>query len=92
MKTTILRKSVLGIAGLAVAGGLAAGPLNHGTPDTTLDARPVAATVQADKPAVDKGRLIPHGVQGDQSRIDLNDEQTGNVRAIIAATKKSGLD
>ncbi|SCF49452.1 hypothetical protein GA0070216_13443, partial [Micromonospora matsumotoense] len=93
MNTTILRKSVLGIAGLAVAGGLAAGPLNHGTPDTTtLDARPVAATVQADKPAVDKGKLIPHGVQGDQSRIDLNDEQTGNVKAIIAATKKSGLD
>ena len=93
MNTTILRKSVLGIAGLAVAGGLAAGPLHHGTPDTTtLDARPVAATVQADKPAVDKGKLIPHGVQGDQSRIDLNDEQTDNVRAIIAATKKSGLD
>ncbi|WP_432900175.1 hypothetical protein ACQP1S_25945 [Micromonospora matsumotoense] len=93
MNTTILRKSVLGIAGLAVAGGLAAGPLNHGAPDTTtLDARPVAATVQADKPAVDKGKLIPHGVQGDQSRIDLNDEQTGNVKAIIAATKKSGLD
>ncbi|SCE97494.1 hypothetical protein GA0070558_116153, partial [Micromonospora haikouensis] len=31
MNTTILRKSVLGIAGLAFAGGLAAGPLNHHT-------------------------------------------------------------
>ncbi|MFI7434613.1 hypothetical protein [Micromonospora haikouensis] len=91
MNTTILRKSVLGIAGLAFAGGLAAGPLNHHATDTdTVDARPVAAT-QADK-TVDTGKLIPHGVQGAQSRIDLDAEQTTNARAIIAATKKTGLD
>ncbi|MFG1844652.1 hypothetical protein [Micromonospora carbonacea] len=94
MNTTILRKSVLGIAGLAFAGGLAAGPLNHATTDT-VDARPVAA-VQADKAdkaaGVDAGKLIPHGVQGAQSRIDLDPEQTANVKAIIAATKKAGLD
>ncbi|WFE56808.1 hypothetical protein [Micromonospora sp. WMMD712] len=94
MNTTILRKSVLGIAGLAFAGGLAAGPLNHTTTDTG-DARPVAA-VQADKAdktaGVDTGKLIPHGVQGTQSRIDLDPEQTANVNAIIAATKKAGLD
>ncbi|NES55015.1 hypothetical protein G3562_05495 [Micromonospora sp. PPF5-6] len=86
---TIIRKSVLGIAGLAFAGGLAAGPLNHhdATPATTA-LTPVAA-VQADKP--DAGKLIPHGVQGTQSRIDLNDEQTANAKAIIAATKKAGL-
>ncbi|MDG4818179.1 hypothetical protein O7628_22070 [Micromonospora sp. WMMD956] len=94
MNTTILRKSVLGIAGLAFAGGLAAGPLNHTTTDT-VDARPVAA-VQADKAdktaGVDTGKLIPHGVQGAQSRIDLDPEQTANVKAIIAATKKAGLD
>ncbi|MEU8054355.1 hypothetical protein AB0B99_31205, partial [Micromonospora haikouensis] len=86
MNTTILRKSVLGIAGLAFAGGLAAGPLNHATTtDTgtgTVDARPVAA-VQADKPAsVDTAKLIPHGVQGTQSRIDLDAEQTANAKAI----------
>ncbi|SCG80020.1 hypothetical protein [Micromonospora rifamycinica] len=89
MKTTMLRKSVLGIAGLAVAGGLAAGPLNHGTVESGTTDRPVAV-VQADKPAMDK--LIPHGVQGEQSRIDLDDEQTANVKAIIAATKKTGMD
>ncbi|TYC07293.1 hypothetical protein FXF52_41345, partial [Micromonospora sp. MP36] len=50
--------------------------------------KPVAA-VQADKP--DMGKLIPHGVQGAQSRIALNDEQVANVKAIIAATKKAGL-
>ncbi|MFF0819812.1 hypothetical protein ACFYUR_05425 [Micromonospora haikouensis] len=94
MNTTILRKSVLGIAGLAFAGGLAAGPLNHHTTtDTgtgTVDARPVAA-VQADN-TVDAGKLIPNGVQGTQSRIDLDAEQTANAKAIIAATKKTGLD
>ncbi|MFG1941194.1 hypothetical protein ACGFIT_29655, partial [Micromonospora tulbaghiae] len=81
---SILRKSILGIAGLTVAGGLAAGPLNHdtGTPavrDTAV------TTTQAAK--LDSNTLIPHGVQGAQSRIDLNDEQTANVKAIIAATK-----
>ncbi|WFE62037.1 hypothetical protein [Micromonospora sp. WMMD714] len=91
MKTTMLRKSVLGIAGLAVAGGLAAGPLNHGTVESGTTDRPVAV-VQADRPAVDKDKLIPHGVQGEQSRIDLDDEQTANVKAIIAATKKTGMD
>jgi hypothetical protein len=91
---TMLRKSVLGIAGLAVAGGLAAGPLNHDTATPTaaavVDGKPVAVAVQADKPGVDK--LIPHGVQGEQSRIELDDEQTANVKAIIAATKKAGMD
>ncbi|WP_341720316.1 hypothetical protein QQG74_11700 [Micromonospora sp. FIMYZ51] len=88
---TMLRKSVLGIAGLAVAGGLAAGPLNHATTDTpTTTGGPVAAAVQAGKP--DTGKLIPHGVQGEQSRIELNDEQTRNVKEIIAATKKAGMD
>ncbi|MET7967270.1 hypothetical protein [Micromonospora sp. NPDC005305] len=85
---TMLRKSVLGIAGLAVAGGLAAGPLNYheAAPVTGLSE---AAVVQADKP--DTAKLIPHGVQGAQSKIDLSDEQTANAKAIIAATKKAGL-
>ncbi|MCI4065059.1 hypothetical protein MRQ36_21825 [Micromonospora sp. R77] len=85
---TMLRKSVLGIAGLAFAGGLAAGPLNHHDTTPVPSMTPVAA-VQADKP--DTAKLIPHGVQGSQSHIDLNDEQTANAKAIIAATKKAGL-
>ncbi|WP_018216499.1 hypothetical protein [Salinispora vitiensis] len=83
---TILRRSVLGIAGLALSTGVVAGPLATLT-DTTPAA---AAAVQADKP--DMGKLIPHGTQGEQSRIDLGDEQTGNVKAIIEATKKAGMD
>ncbi|MFF5072897.1 hypothetical protein ACFY2R_17355 [Micromonospora olivasterospora] len=91
MNTMLLRKSVLGVAGLAFAGGLAAGPL-HATAahaGTPVQGKPVAVTVQADKP--DNTKLIPHGVQGQQSHIDLNDEQTANAKAIIAATKKAGL-
>ncbi|MFI6784710.1 hypothetical protein [Micromonospora sp. NPDC050276] len=84
---TIIRKSVLSVAGLAFAGGVFAGPIAaHANP---VDANPVAMAVQADKP--DTGKLIPHGTQGEQSRITLNDEQTANVKAIIAATKKAGL-
>ncbi|MGC1211913.1 MAG: hypothetical protein WA890_11695 [Micromonospora sp.] len=86
---TMLRKSVLGVAGLAFAGGVFAGPMSaHAA--TPVDAKPAAvAVVQADKP--DTSKLIPHGVQGAQSTITLNDEQTANAKAIIAATKKAGL-
>ncbi|MEV6816602.1 hypothetical protein, partial [Micromonospora sp. NPDC051296] len=85
---SMLRKSVLGVAGLAFAGGMFAGPV-AAFADTPVAVKPVAA-VQADKP--DTNKLIPNGVQGKQSRIDLNGEQTGNVKAIIAATKKAGMD
>ncbi|MGN9779760.1 hypothetical protein ACTMS0_29020, partial [Micromonospora sp. H33] len=86
---TMLRKSVFGIAGLAFAGGMFAGPATANAVPS-IESKPVVATVQADK--VDKGKLIPHGVQGEQSRIDLTDEQVANVKAIIAATKKAGMD
>ncbi|KAB1146259.1 hypothetical protein F6X68_19260 [Micromonospora sp. AMSO12t] len=86
---TIIRKSVLGVAGLAFAGGVFAGPATaHAAP--SVESTPVAVAVQADKP--DTGKLIPHGVQGAQSHVDLSDEQVANVKAIIAATKKAGMD
>ncbi|GLZ59443.1 hypothetical protein [Micromonospora sp. NBRC 107095] len=84
---TIMRKSVLSVAGLAFVGGVFAGPIAHVA--NPADTKPVAVAVQADKPDVSK--LIPHGTQGEQSHITLNDEQTANVKAIIAATKKAGL-
>ncbi|PWU56891.1 hypothetical protein DLJ47_04390 [Micromonospora sp. S4605] len=89
--TTIMRKSVLGIAGLAFAGGIFAGPATNAEAAPVEAVKPVAV-VQADKPGVDKAKLVPHGVQGEQSRIDLNGEQVENVKAIIAATKKSDMD
>ncbi|MFJ6151168.1 hypothetical protein [Micromonospora profundi] len=82
---TIIRKSMLSVAGLAFAGGIFAGPI---AADAAVGVKPVSV-VQADKP--DTGKLIPHGTQGAQSRIALNDEQTANVKAIIAATKKAGM-
>ncbi|SCG66052.1 hypothetical protein GA0070609_4102 [Micromonospora echinaurantiaca] len=89
---TIMRKSVLGIAGLAFAGGIFAGPGTNAEAAPVESVKPVAVTVQADKPGVDKAKLIPHGVQGEQSRIELDGEQVENVKAIIAATKKSDMD
>ncbi|MGV9809452.1 hypothetical protein [Micromonospora chersina] len=81
---TMLRKSVLGIAGLAFTGGVFAGPIAAHATEPVQGTKPAAVAVQGDK-------LIPHGVQGAQSKIDLNDEQTANAKAIIAATKKAGL-
>ncbi len=88
MMNTILRRSVLGFAGLALSAGVVAGPL--GTLTDTTPAAAAAGVVQADKP--DMGTLIPHGTQGEQSRITLGDEQVSNVKAIIEATKKAGMD
>ncbi|WBB90726.1 hypothetical protein [Verrucosispora sp. WMMC514] len=87
---TMLRKSVLGIAGLAFTGGLFAGPVAAHADTTPVTSNPVAAAVQADKP--DTSKLLPHGTPSNQSHVDLNDEQTTNVKAIIAATKKAGMD
>ncbi|MFD6564055.1 hypothetical protein [Micromonospora profundi] len=85
---TIFRKSMLSVAGLAFAGGVFAGPIAGQATAAPVDAKPVGV-VQADKP--DTAKLIPHGTQGKQSHIALNDEQTANVKAIIAATKKAGM-
>ncbi|GIM83956.1 hypothetical protein [Salinispora arenicola] len=92
---TILRRSALGIAGLAFGAGVVAGPqafdtTTTPTPTTSADSAVSAGAVQVEKPDMDT--LIPHGTQGSQSRIDLGDEQTGNVQAIIEATKKAGMD
>ncbi|MFI2714641.1 hypothetical protein ACH495_31420 [Micromonospora sp. NPDC018662] len=73
---TILRKSILGVAGLAFTGGVFAGPIAAHA-DTPAHAAPAKAAAAA--------------VQGEQSTIPLNDEQTANAKAIIAATKKAGL-
>jgi hypothetical protein len=91
MNTNILRKSVLGVAGLAFAGGVVAGPMTAVAHANPVEGKPVAV-VQADKPGVDKAKLIPHGTQGSQSHIDLSDEQVANAKAIIKATKKAGMD
>ncbi|WJK44156.1 hypothetical protein O7608_28780 [Solwaraspora sp. WMMA2056] len=96
---TSLRSTALGIAGLTLAGGAIAAPAlaaQH-TPgvqaaSTTATASTTTATAASDSGSVDTAKLIPHGVQGEQSRITLSGEQTDNVKGIIAATKKAGMD
>ena len=43
----------------------------------------------SDKPSRDK--LIPHGVEGAQSRIPLDDAQLTNAKAIVKAAKETGV-
>lgn len=102
-QTPLARKAVVGVAGLAFAGGVVA-PAAAAVGTEAAAGKPAAVVqaVQADKPgdkAADKpadkpakDKLIPHGVQGRQSRIDLNDEQRNNAKAIVEATKKAGMD
>jgi hypothetical protein len=120
-QTSLVRKTALGVAGLAFVGGAVAGPAVAAQAAPEHVASPVSQSVMADKDHKgdkgkgdkgksdkdkgdkgkrDKGkdrkpsrdRLVPHGVQGAQSRIALSDEQSDNVKAIVKATKKAGLD
>jgi len=91
---TSLRNTALGIAGLTLAGGAIAAPAlaaQH-TPGVQAAATATATATASPDRGVDAGKLMPHGVQGEQSRIDLTGEQTDNVKGIIAATKKAGMD
>jgi hypothetical protein len=86
---TSLRNTALGIAGLTLAGGAIAAPA------LAADHAPTgvqAAAVASASSTVDAKKLIPNGVQGEQSRITLTSEQTDNAKGIIAATKKAGMD
>ena len=87
---TAVRKAVLGAAGVALAGGVAAGPVTAALDNTTATMSPVASVATADKPDMD--RLIPHGTQGPQQKVDWNDTQLANARKIIETTKKVGMN
>ncbi|SCL72987.1 hypothetical protein GA0070606_6396 [Micromonospora citrea] len=43
----------------------------------------------ADKPS--RNELIPHGVQGAQSRVPLDDAQLANAKAIVEEAKETGV-
>ncbi|MFY1670584.1 hypothetical protein ACN27G_11555 [Plantactinospora sp. WMMB334] len=102
-QTSFVRRSVLGVAGLAFVGGAVAGPSVAAQAGPEHAGSLVAASVMVDNgdhkgDKGDKGggpsrdRLVPHGVQGVQSRIDISPERAASVEAIVAATKKAGLD
>lgn len=75
---TIMRKGLLSVVGLAVAGGVAAGP--------------ATGALAADTKPADTKPAVAAAVQGQQSHLDLNDEQKANAKAIVAATKKAGMN
>ncbi|MEO3923237.1 hypothetical protein ABGB07_05060 [Micromonosporaceae bacterium B7E4] len=121
-QTSILRRTALGVAGLAFVGGAVAGPAVAAQAAPEHVGSPVSQSVmqadkhdkadkgksdkdrKGDKGKSDKGKdrkndrkpsrdkLVPRGVQGEQSRIPLSGEQSDNVKAIVKATKKAGLD
>lgn len=90
---TMLRKTVTAVAGFAFAGGALLGPSTAALAGPSTTAAPAMVSVgyvRSDEPAMEK--LVPHGVQGRQSYIQLSGEQVANVKAIVTATKKSGMD
>ncbi|MGW1060070.1 hypothetical protein [Micromonospora rubida] len=110
------RRTVLSIAGVAVLGGLAFGPMASAAPVTagphagavaaiglatgksregaTVESalttgESISKTTSAEQPDLDE--LIPHGLEGAQSRIPLDDAQLENAEAIIKAAKETGV-
>jgi hypothetical protein len=108
-RTSFIRKSALGLAGLAFVGGAVAGPAvaaqaspEHVRPVSVSQSVLADKDHKGDKGKADKAKdakgkpsrekLVPRGVQGVQSSIPVSGEQAGNVKAIVKATKKAGLD
>jgi hypothetical protein len=92
-ETSFVRKTALGVAGLAFVGGAVAAPVGHAFASPAEHAAPAMTTVAAvtsdAKPGMDK--LVPHGTQGAQSSIALSKEQTDNAKAITETAKKLGM-
>ncbi|MFE9656161.1 hypothetical protein [Micromonospora sp. NPDC006431] len=75
------------------AGAVAAIDLATGNKTATVESGLTTGSdkvpTKADRPSRDE--LIPHGVEGAQSRIPLNDEQVSNAKAIVKAAKDTGV-
>ncbi|MEH0985841.1 hypothetical protein [Micromonospora sp. CPCC 205556] len=77
-------------AGAVAAIDLATGKNRQATTvESALTTGSSTSKVPAGKPSRDK--LIPHGVEGAQSRVPLDDEQRANAKAIIETAKKTGV-
>jgi hypothetical protein len=84
------------VAAVTGADAQATAPAARTTPVPAGTARPPApaAPAPAAPPAPagpSQADLLPYGVPGDQSHIDLVDDQVANARAIIHASKDMGL-
>jgi hypothetical protein len=82
------------ILSAALIVGVAAGPIT-GTHSTTAPSnlqRTAVVTAAQQAPAAPSTQdLMPNGVPGDQSTIDLTDEQKANAAAIVKATQDMHL-
>nr|MDT0657721.1 hypothetical protein [Micromonospora sp. DSM 115978] len=85
-----VRKVALGVAGLAFVGGVTAGPAITASLDES--ARPMSPVASVTEQKPDVAKLTPNGVQGAQQSVDWSEEQVGNAKAIIEATKANGMD
>ncbi|MEU4570316.1 hypothetical protein [Micromonospora sp. NPDC023956] len=79
------------VAAIDLATGKNRGAANPGTaaPTETLRADTAESDSRSEKPDLD--RLVPHGVQGAQSRIPLDDAQLANAEAIVETAKETGV-
>lgn len=76
--------------GARAAIDLATGKSRQGvTVESGLTTGSPTTEVPAGKPSTDD--LIPHGLEGAQSRVPLDDAQVANAKAIIAEAKRTGV-
>ncbi|MGA3540246.1 hypothetical protein ACK8GE_13270 [Micromonosporaceae bacterium DT194] len=87
----IFRGIGVGVAGLAFASGVVAGPAVPVFAQAAEVAQPSTVAVAQVRAGPDHAALAT-SVQGKQSRIDLSAEQQENAKAIVAATKGSGMN
>ncbi len=82
------RKAILSAALIA---GVAAGPITgtHANTATSLQRSPVVAAQATAAPSTQD--LMPNGVPGDQSTLNLDDEQKANAAAIVKASQDMHL-
>ncbi|MET8367275.1 hypothetical protein ABZU53_27320 [Micromonospora sp. NPDC005194] len=78
------------VAAIDLATGKAATAAHQDQPvESGLTTGSTTGKPPAGKPSRDE--LIPHGIEGAQSRIPLDDAQLDNARAIVDAAKKTGV-
>ena len=82
------------VAAIEQATGMGrSGAADMGSPVAAEESAPAAGDTTT-KPVADKPsreELIPHGVQGAQSRVPLDDAQLANAKAIIEEAKDTGV-
>jgi hypothetical protein len=87
-----IRRTPKALASAALIIGITAGPIGgaHSGSPTSLQRTPAAVTAAAQHAPATQD-LMPNGVPGEQSSIQLDDEQKANAAAIVKATQDKHL-